>query len=668
MKKVFLLLFISVSCALWSQQWTPLGPDGGDVRSLSRDPYAADRILLSTSAGQIYESTNGGLNWSRFTKLGEGNDYVLDTIIFHPTQAGLIYVAAWSVENSGGDVFRSLDNGKTWKPLKEMHGKSVRAFAMAPSNPEVLVAGALDGVFRSKDGGEHWSLISPANHPDIRNIESLAIDPLNPDAIYAGTWHLPWKTSDGGATWKNIKSGIIDDSDVFSIIIDQKNPSVVYASACSGIYKSESSGEAFHKVQGIPYSARRTRVLRQDPADRDTVYAGTTEGLWKTIDAGKSWKRMTGPNVIVNAVLIDPAHPSRVLLATDRGGVLSSTNGGISFTVTNHGFSHRQVATVVIDKNDSSTLYAGLINDKEFGGVFISKNSGQSWQQMNVGLNGHDVFILRQSGTGELVAGTNRGIFALRTSAATRTSRWTPLDTIMNVEEVSPSAARVVKSKKGARQKSQAPTRKYLRGVLSTRINNLELTPRKWFAATATGLYSSNDEGKSWHGGPVHGESDFVDVHASANTVVAAARKALFVSDDDGITWHKTRLPENVTGIAGVTMDDSSNLFIASREGAYKSADGEKWEYLSRLPVNNIGSIVFDEETHRLIATSTTSTEMFESKDSGRKWQRIDSGWPLRSVRSSRGRVVGTTAFDGVVAQPDSTAAVTGNGGPGSAR
>ena len=105
------------------------------------------------------------------------------------------------------------------------------------------------------------------------------------------------------------------------------NSSVVYASACSGIYKSESAGDLFHKLQGIPFSARRTRVLKQDPNNPATVYAGTTEGLWKTIDGGKTWKHVTNSEVVVNDVLVDPRNSNRVLLATDRSGVLASDNG-----------------------------------------------------------------------------------------------------------------------------------------------------------------------------------------------------------------------------------------------------------------------------------------------------------------------------------------------------
>jgi len=127
----------------------------------------------------------------------------------------VMYVSAWSVQSQQiGDVFRTRDGGKTWKTLPSMHNKSIRAMAMAASNPNILVAGALDGVFRSNDGGESWERISPANHAEIKNIESIAVDPKDPNVVYAGTWHLAWKTADGGANWEHMNKGMIDDSDV----------------------------------------------------------------------------------------------------------------------------------------------------------------------------------------------------------------------------------------------------------------------------------------------------------------------------------------------------------------------------------------------------------------------------------------------------------------------
>jgi photosystem II stability/assembly factor-like uncharacterized protein len=631
-----------------AQNWVQLGPDGGDVRTLTRDPHQHDRILLTTSAGVIYESLNGGKSWARFAHLGAKNDYVLDGVVFHPTRPGTIYIAAWSVETTGGELFRSHDGGRTWKSLKDMEGKSVRALAMAPSNPNVLVAGALDGVFRTTDGGEHWNLISPPDHVDIRNIESIAIDPTNAEIVYAGTWHLPWKTSDGGLTWKNIKQGIIDDSDVFSIIIDPNTPSTVYASACSGIYKSENAGETFRKVQGIPFSARRTRVLMQDPVNPDVVYAGTTEGLWKTVDAGKTWSRTTPANLIINDVLVDPANPGRVMLATDRSGVLASNDHGRTFTAANRGFAHRQVAAVMVDREDPSRLYAGVINDKEFGGVFVSKDSGDSWQQMSSGLNGLDVFALRQSAKGDLLAGTNKGIYIYRQS--TNEFRWKRLD-VIDSPEISPKPRMITKRVKGKLVKVAAPKKPYT-GSLNARVNEMEITPTKWFAAASSGLYASTDGGKTWHGGIVEGVSEFIAVHSVNQTIAASGRRALIISTDGGMEWEKVKLPPNVTTLSDVTLNES-HVYIASREGAYRSGDaGQTWEYMHTLPVNNVASIVHDEETKRLYATSTTSTEMFVSSDKGEKWQRADTGWLIRSVRPAGRRVVATTAFDGIVAQP----------------
>ncbi len=300
-----------------------LGPDGGDVRSLSYDPHNPDRIFLGNSSGTIFLSEDAGHSWARFAHLGDNDDYVLDHIVISPQDSQTMFASAWSVQDQGaGDIFRSMDGGKTWQTMPAMHGKSVRAFAISASDPQTLVAGALDGVFRSVNGGEQWQKISPAG-AEIKNVESIAIDPKDPNVIYAGTWHLAWKTANGGADWQHINKerGLIDDSDVFSVIVDSSNSSVVFASACSGIYKSDNGAQQFHKIQGIPFTARRTRVLKQDPSNPSIVYAGTTEGLWKTMDLGKTWKRMSEPEVVVNDVLIDPRDSNHVLLATDRAGV-----------------------------------------------------------------------------------------------------------------------------------------------------------------------------------------------------------------------------------------------------------------------------------------------------------------------------------------------------------
>jgi photosystem II stability/assembly factor-like uncharacterized protein len=252
LRPVLLVIGISLlsTALVASGPWQALGPDGGDARSLAYDALNPDHILLGTSTGQMFSSIDGGRTWSRLGRLG-GDEYVLDHIAIDPKDSNRIYVSAWSSSGQQiGEVFRSTDGGANWQTLSAMHGKSIRAMAMFKGDSSVLVAGALDGVYRSKDGGDTWERLSPANSDDIKNIESIAVDPKDPDTVYAGTWHLAWKTSDGGANWQHINKGMIDDSDVFSVIVDHENPSVVFASACSGIYKSETAGNLFSKIQG----------------------------------------------------------------------------------------------------------------------------------------------------------------------------------------------------------------------------------------------------------------------------------------------------------------------------------------------------------------------------------------------------------------------------------
>ena len=629
------------------------------MRSLSYDPQNPDRIYLGTSTGTLFLSADGGHNWSRLAHLG-GDDNVLDHIVIDPQNPKHIYVSAWSVENQqAGDVFRSHDGGNNWEALPGMHGKSVRALAIAPYDSKVLVIGALDGVFRSKNGGNSWERISPASQAELKNIESIAVDPKNPDVVYAGTWHLAWKTDDGGANWQRINKGMIDDSDVFSIIVDSTNPAVVYASACSGIYKSESAGDLFRKMQGIPFSARRTRVLKQDPSNPGTVYAGTTEGLWKTTDAGKTWKRVSNPEVVVNDVLVDPRNSNRVLLATDRSGVLASDNGAQTFTASNHGYTHRYVSSILADKNDPNTILVGVVNDREFGGVFSSRDGGQSWQQKSAGLGGRDVFALQQTSNGGLIAGTNKGIFLLDRNA----SQWRPINTIVTEK----SAARVVKGKKG--KKAAKVPAVVVRSVLDARVSDIEVTPKRWLAATSSGLFTSSDQGKTWTGGPVMGKTDFVSVESNGELVVAATRTNVLCSSNNGATWQQAPLSSYITSIHGVELTPEGEILVASREGAFRSSDsGATWEHIvNGIPDKNISSITYDPSKKRLLATSNATGVVFESRDSGRSWHRgPDSGYPLRRISVVRGRFVGATPFDGLIVQPENEAASASAGMGGS--
>ncbi len=660
--KLLLAVVLLFTLAASASDWRLIGPEGGDVRSFAYDPSNPDRILLGTSAGQLFLSQDDGNSWALFAHLGPGDDYVLDHIIFNPAHSSTVYVAGWSLYNADeGDVFRSDDGGHTWRTLKAVHGKSIRAMAMAPSDPNLLVIGALDGVFRSRDGGETWERISPENHAEIKDIESLAIDPANPNIIYAGTWHLPWKTDDGGASWHSISKGIAFDSDMFSIIVDPRDPSVVYASACSGIYKSYNKAEYFHRIyMSLPEPAHRTRVLKQDPQRSSVVYAGTAAGLWKTTDGGDKWTLVTGSDVIVNDVLVDPRNPDHVLAATDRGGVLASNDGFAHYEASNRGFAHRLIGGVVVDNKEPNRIYVGVVNDKNLGGFFVSDDGGATWRQSNRGLDERDILSLRQAGDGTMFAGTNHGIFYLKSVSG----EWQPATMIraplpQPQEKTEAAETKPVTKSKTAHSKHtvvthrKAPPEPAIALEKAPRVRAIEITDQAGYAATNDGVFISVDGGRKWYGGMVEGESDFIAVNRlSEDTVSLVSPKRIFVSHDMGKSWSELACPQFVTGIYNLTSAPDGSFWMATREGALHSTDGGKsWEHiLGGLPPRNVLLVRYDPASQRLLATALYTHGVFASKDGGQTWQRTpDTGVSIRAALNYQGRLLATSAYSGLL-------------------
>ncbi|MGB6133778.1 MAG: transcriptional regulator [Acidobacteriaceae bacterium] len=643
--------------------WAAIGPDGGDARRFAFDPRDPQRIYLGTTDSWIYQSTDGGSSWSRLAKLGSQDNLVIDSLAVDRSDPRTLFAGVWVMDHPDGGVYISHDGGRSWAESRGMDGQSVLALAQARSNPDELVAGTLRGVYRSLDKGLHWREISPPFSAEIHEVESIAIDPYDAGIIYAGTWHLPWKTMDGGTTWRSMKQGLIVDSDIFSMIVDPSRPSVVYLSACSGIYRSDDFGDDFRKVQGIPSSARRTRVITMDPSDRDIVYAGTTEGLYKTRDGGKNWTRTTGSQVIVNDVYIDPRNPQHVLLATDRSGVLASEDGGLTFQSSNTGFSQRQVAALLVDAKNPGTLYAGVINGKTYGGVFVTTDFGRTWRQQSDGLDGRDVFMLAQGADGALLAGTSDGVFRWDGSA------WTPSNTVG--VPGSATAPPVSSTRRRDRREERRSARRTDDPSLRGRVTALAVSAGTWFAATPQGVFRSADGGQSWQG-PVLGDpnagffsgvGDYVAITSSGSAVYAARRNGIVTSVDGGVQWEPVIFPSGLTAVEAMAASPDGTLWAGGREGLFFTTDrGRTWTKLSRLPLVAINSLAWDPSMRRVIVTSRESTVIFAIDPRDRTWKWWNAGWNVHSVAWSGGRLMAASLFSGIVAQPAlETASAGGN-------
>jgi photosystem II stability/assembly factor-like uncharacterized protein len=639
-----------VSLKGWAVSWFPFGPNGGDARAFTADPSQRGHLYLGTVNGWLYESHDGGESWKRLARMENRTDLALDSIVVDPADSKHLLVGAWIIGQTGGGLFESHDAGHTWTSDADMKGQSIRALAVAPSDPKILVAGTLQGVFRSSDSGVHWTLISPEGSKEIHEVESIAIDPVNPQVIYAGTWHLPWKTTDGGEHWDNMKQGIIDDSDVFSILVDPKQPQTVYASACSGIYKSEDGGGRFKKIQGIPSTARRTRVLMQDPEHLGTVYAGTTEGLFRTDDAGTNWMRTTGSDVIINDVYVDPANTKHVLLATDRGGVLASFDGGTTFVASNKGFSTRQVTALAQDKTHLSDLYLGVVNDKDLGGAFISHDGGLSWSQREQGLGGRDVFSLAESSDGTVVAGTENGVFWYDQNDQVW-KRTGAIGAAMVEHSRRPVHGRAP-SQRAPEKSAPVKTGRQIEGTVTA----LTEVGDQLYAATSEGVFATVTPTGVWT--PVTGLGPNAEpwryAASSRGVVMLASLGAITVSLDGGSKWQAVSLPASLTQVSAIAVDDQGELWVGGRQGVFLSTDsGTTWTTLKNLYASDVNSLYFDAKGERMLVTANASTTMaFAVHLPSKTVSYWDTGWHLRFLRPVGDYLLGGTLYDGVVLQP----------------
>jgi photosystem II stability/assembly factor-like uncharacterized protein len=634
--------------------WRSIGPYGGAARAFAAVPGEPGHLYLGGTDNWIFESHDSGASWSRLSRVGDANDpgdLIVDSIVVDESNPETLFAGVWRAYQPDGDLYVSHNGGKDWKGIEALHGQSIRSVAQAPSDPNILVAGSLKGVYRSRDHGATWDLISPPeSNPlsrEIHEVESLAIDPRKPEVIYAGTWHLPWKTSDDGAHWHNIKQGVIDDSDVFSIILDPEKPSTVYASACSGIYKSENGGELFHKIQGIPSTARRTRVLMQDTHHREIVYAGTTEGLYRTRDAGHEWQRLTGEDVIINDIYLDPAHSGHILLATDRSGVLASEDGGVTFTQSNQGFSARKVEALVADNRDPQRILAGVVNDKAYGGVFLTTDGGAHWGQIASGLDGRDVYTLAQGKDGTILAGTSHGIFALENDTASGDPHWNMRSSIVNY------GTKIVSESVGGRRVNRIENITLPAREMSSRVANFDLSGEVWLAATSEGLFTSVDKGATWQGGLVMGSAEYHSVAVWDGEMLAARRAGLVFSKDKGKNWDPMGIPSKIKDIRKIAFSEGGELWIGAGDGVYFSRDkGASWFWLEKIPVREVGDLFFDPTTGRMLVTSRTNDNLFSIDPKTLQYTSTPTGFRLFLARAAGGVRLAASLEDGVLIDP----------------
>jgi photosystem II stability/assembly factor-like uncharacterized protein len=574
-----------------------IGPFGGDVRSLLIDTKRPSIVYLGTSSGKIFKSSDTGNSWAALYPGIGRYEYVIDTLIQHPTEPDHIFAGAWDLHSEGGGLFESIDAGLTWKRVMlPQPFSAVRGLSICNRHPARMIVGTLSGAYVSSDGGNAWRKVGGS---DLQKAESVAVDPIDFQTLYVGTWRLGYKSSDFGRTWTLINRGMPLDSDVFSLSISKQNPEIVYSSACSGVYRSTNRAQSWTRLKLLPERFTiRAQTVDIDPIDPHTVYSGTTEGLFVSRNDGQTWARLTSSDVTVNAVQVDPGNNKHILIGTEYQGVLISENGGRSWTESNNGFVHKQISWILPDSTESGRFIAGVLSGS--GGLYRYNDQMRTWTLSRIAPGMRILsFLILPSNRGRL-AGTEQGIYLQQD----RQERWTKLT-----------------------------------GSIAKRtVYSLNLDPSNpvVYAGTDQGIYRASLEALNFRMPPGYRFSPKAWCIATSRSnpefVYAGTSLGLLRSWDRGTTWNVISafgLPDRapIESLA-VSPFDKEHLLAGTSIGLFESRNGGI--YWNRPEGGKIGgrvpSILFlDASGSKILAADKSSGGLFYSKDSGQTWDKIYS-------------------------------------------
>ena len=257
--------------------WTHIGLE--DSRQIGRilvDPHDPNRVFVAALGHAygpnpergVYRSEDGGKTWKRILFHDE-NTGAID-LAFEPADVRTIFAALWQTRRPpwsiyapsngpGSGLYRSKDGGDHWEQVTgkglPLEGLGRIGIAFAPGNPRriYLIVDAKDGgLYRSDDGGENWRRVSNEKRTWGRGwyFGELTVDPKDPDIVYVPNTSL-YQSTDGGKTFTALK-GAPDGDDYHELWIDTDEPKRMILSCDQGAIVTLNGGETWSSWYNQP--------------------------------------------------------------------------------------------------------------------------------------------------------------------------------------------------------------------------------------------------------------------------------------------------------------------------------------------------------------------------------------------------------------------------------
>jgi len=253
-----------------AQESTSAGlPQTSDYHSLLVAPDDTQRLLLGTHQG-LFASNDGGRTWDATALSGQ------DAMnLARPSgRRRTIWAAGHNV------LAKSTNGGKRWDDVRPagLPSLDVHGFAADPRDPDVLLAAiAGQGLFRSANGGDSYSLVSTEVGPAV-----MALAVFRDGRVLAGDMQQGLMASeDGGKTWRRqLAEGVM------GLAINPSDPRRVLATG-PGILLSQNGGRTWRKTLELADGAGPVAWSRSEP--KVAYVVGFDRTLYRTSDGGSTW-------------------------------------------------------------------------------------------------------------------------------------------------------------------------------------------------------------------------------------------------------------------------------------------------------------------------------------------------------------------------------------------
>lgn len=335
---------------------TEVGPGNvsGRTRVISPDPASPlDTWLVAGVDGGFWKTSNAGTTW---THVAPYLDYLaFASIARSPRDPNVLYAGTGEgFGNSdavrGDGIFRSTDRGETWTLLastNRFNGFShTNRLVVFGTGQDTVIAATNTGIFRSVDNGTSWQQVYVNG---TRKIQQVISNPLRPRTLYAtvnGAGVV--RSGDGGTTWSSVSTGLGSGSRV-EIALAPQDTTHLYAqietsASVTGYYRSVDAGQSWAQLTGATTNVLNGQgwydnALTVDPIDKNRVYVAGVDIYRLTAQPAPT---NTGITLTRQSVWSDPSTATRyahadhhVLLTVPNGGgfrLINGSDGGVAFT------------------------------------------------------------------------------------------------------------------------------------------------------------------------------------------------------------------------------------------------------------------------------------------------------------------------------------------------